>query len=700
MESIEIPPELEGRCNKLKSRILFLPQSVLNGEERECRKEDFESLMNSNIGVGGFGKVYKVRHKKSKNIYAIKVINKAKIIANDLVEQIKLEVRIMYELDHEHIVKLYNHYEDEDNFYLILQYCGKGQLYTLLKKEGRLNEKQTAQYMREIISAVEYLHSLDPPIIHRDIKPENILLDSNDSVKLCDFGWSNFFNEKSQRLTYCGTPEYLAPEMIKQKGHSKSLDIWNLGILFFELLTGRPPFEGKNQQELFQNILNFKIRWPKGFSGVAKDLVSKLLKSDPDQRIELSEIVEHPWFQAHKPTKPVIPKSLVPQKLDPSGDIEKGKYAVISKPSLKNKVETVAEGKADQLNFSHLSKKVGQAETIIDDLNKQVTELTEENNEMKVKNKLITKELENVKKENAELKEHLSKAKALGDTAEDSAQLLDELQKLRSIKKDRDDILQDLESRSKSMRQTETQLKMKQNEMEILANTHQMNTEKLESYKKKIEKLEHEVEELRSKCQRAEKEKEQIEIDSKNKIEVLQYKLLNKLETDDKQDDVAFEELLNLCKADLEDILTRIRGKVSGDEGADDMLNHETLEDFSSLQAKKLNQMKTEYEQENYENLQKIDELSTKLEEEKRMLHRKYKDEIDEKGHQILKLKTVDSKYKAEQEKNNSLLQQLKELQDQNNALKLDLNVMKQEKTLNAEKRRILSEKLQEYEGR
>ena len=133
MESIEVPEHLKDRVNKVKNRILFLPQSVLNGEECECKKEDFESLMNSNIGVGGFGKVYKVRHKKSKNIYAIKVINKAKILANNLVEQIKLEVRIMYELNHENIVKLSNHYEDEDNFYLILQYCSKGQLYTILK---------------------------------------------------------------------------------------------------------------------------------------------------------------------------------------------------------------------------------------------------------------------------------------------------------------------------------------------------------------------------------------------------------------------------------------------------------------------------------------------------------------------------------------------------------------------------------------
>jgi serine/threonine protein kinase len=100
--------------------MLFLSPSVLSGEERECRKDDFESLANSNIGVGGFGKVYKVRHKVSKNVYAIKVINKKKILEHDLVEQIKLEVKIMYKLDHNHILKLYNHYEDDDNFYLIL----------------------------------------------------------------------------------------------------------------------------------------------------------------------------------------------------------------------------------------------------------------------------------------------------------------------------------------------------------------------------------------------------------------------------------------------------------------------------------------------------------------------------------------------------------------------------------------------------
>ena len=141
---IEIPPHLKDKVNNVKNRILFLSPSVMSGEERECKKDDFESLANSNIGVGGFGKVYKVRHKVSKNVFAIKVINKRKIIEHNLVEQIKLEVKIMYKLNHEHILKLYNHYEDDDNFFLILQYCAKGQIYSLLKREGKFGEKLAA----------------------------------------------------------------------------------------------------------------------------------------------------------------------------------------------------------------------------------------------------------------------------------------------------------------------------------------------------------------------------------------------------------------------------------------------------------------------------------------------------------------------------------------------------------------------------
>ena len=183
----EIPESIKSKINKVKNRILFLSPSVSSGEEKEACKEDFESQTNSNIGSGGFGKVYKIRHKVSKNIYAIKVISKSKIIENKLTEQMKLEIKIMYCLNHKHIIKLYNHFEDDDNFYLILEFAPKSQLYSKLKMHGRFDEKHAARYMREIISAVEYLHSYKPPILHRDIKPENILLDANDHCKLTDF---------------------------------------------------------------------------------------------------------------------------------------------------------------------------------------------------------------------------------------------------------------------------------------------------------------------------------------------------------------------------------------------------------------------------------------------------------------------------------------------------------------------------------
>jgi len=263
----------------------------------------------------------------------------------------------MYKLNHDHILKLYNHYEDDDNFYLILQYCAKGQIYSLLKKEGRFNEKLAAQYLRECISAVNYLHSLDPPIIHRDIKPENILLDSNGIVKLADFGWSNYFDDDSRRLTYCGTPEYLAPEMIKQSGHDKSLDVWNLGVLLFELLTGSPPFEGGNQNELFTNILSLKIKWPKGFSGIAKDLISKLLKIDPKQRIVIQDITDHPWFKSIAQIRQV---SNYVETEDSSrlleSQMDEKDYQVVSKPSVTNKAEANEENSRQSVLDKKLSK--------------------------------------------------------------------------------------------------------------------------------------------------------------------------------------------------------------------------------------------------------------------------------------------------------------------------------------------------------
>lgn len=299
--------QVQPILNNIKNRLLILSPTVSEGIERESNKDDFEALDDKALGKGGFGHVWKVRHKLSGKIFAIKVINKDYIRKENMVDQINREIEIMYRTDHPHIIKLYNHYEDEDNFYLIMHCAGKGQLYSQLKRLKRLDERTVAQYMREVISAVKYLHALKPPIIHRDIKPENVLLDSDGRAKLADFGWSNFYEENKKRETYCGTPEYLAPEMVMKAGHNEAIDIWSLGVLMFELLAGRPPFVYKGDPTaLYADIKGLKIKWTDDFPILAKNLISKILKLRPIERPSLDEILEHPWFKETPLLRPLL----------------------------------------------------------------------------------------------------------------------------------------------------------------------------------------------------------------------------------------------------------------------------------------------------------------------------------------------------------------------------------------------------------
>ena len=293
--------------NKVKKRLLILSPAVAAGLEREACKTDFESLEDKSIGKGGFGSVWKVRHKVTKQIYAIKVINKDSIVKQNMVEQTNREIEIMYKLDHPHIIKLYSHFEDDEDFCLIMQIASKGQLYSIIKRLKRLDQRTAAQYMREVISAIKYLHTRNPPIIHRDIKPENILLDNDGRCKLADFGWSNFEDGNKFRDTYCGTPEYLAPEMVTKSGHNESVDIWALGVLIFEMLTGRTPFNYTGDRiQLFNNIKTLRIVWTDDFPQLAKDLVGRILRLNPKDRLTLDQIINHQWFKDVPIIKPVL----------------------------------------------------------------------------------------------------------------------------------------------------------------------------------------------------------------------------------------------------------------------------------------------------------------------------------------------------------------------------------------------------------
>ena len=298
-------------CNKVAKRFLKFSESVELGLEPEPFISDF--IIIKELGRGSFGKVFLVSHKKTNAKYALKVINKNNK-HNEEKNYIEREIEIMYTLKHPNCIRLFGNFEDDSYFYFIMEHAPKGNLYNLIKanKNEGLDKVLVANMMKDIISAIHYLHNLNPPIIHRDIKPENILLTNDNKVKLTDFGWANYLNlDNDQRTTLCGTPLYLAPEMIERKGHGKYVDIWCLGVLLFELLVGKPPFSGGNNTDLLiKNILRVKILWPKypkkEIDKDAKDLISKILKYDPEQRISIEEMVRHPFFVKNCSEQPII----------------------------------------------------------------------------------------------------------------------------------------------------------------------------------------------------------------------------------------------------------------------------------------------------------------------------------------------------------------------------------------------------------
>ena len=300
--------------NPVKNRFLPLSQSVSSNLEPEPKITDFKIIRE--IGSGSFGRVYLAKHLKTKVDYAIKVIDKRNKTNIEGKPYFRREIEIMSKIRHPNCVRLFGNFEDENFCYFIMEYIPGGNLYTLMSSNRNtgLNIYLVASIVRDLASAIYYLHNMNPPIIHRDIKPENILLTNNKKIKLTDFGWSNYIDfEGEQRSTLCGTPIYLAPEMITNSGHDKHVDIWCLGVLLFELLTGTPPFIGQNRVLLMKNIINVNIIWPSpprlAIDPDAKDLISKILKKNPNERISLENMIKHNFFIKYCPNvKPVFDK--------------------------------------------------------------------------------------------------------------------------------------------------------------------------------------------------------------------------------------------------------------------------------------------------------------------------------------------------------------------------------------------------------
>ena len=396
-EEKSVPHPLSLKLNKVKNRLLFLSPTVRTGLERECNKNDFFREGDSYIGKGAFGEVWKVSHRQSNKIYVIKVMDKLAIKDQKLSDQINREIEIMYKLNHPHVMKLINHFEDDEKFYLIMPYASKGQLYSLLRRQVRFDQRTAAQYMREVLEAVRYIHSFSPKIIHRDIKPENLLLDENYRVLLSDFGWSNFLDENETRKTFCGTPEYLSPEMAKKTGHNEMVDIWALGVLLFEFLAGYAPFSGSCPKELYTNIKKLKVNWPVDFPPLAKNLISKILKLNPSERLSVDEILDHPWFTQNPPLRHVLTNYLTDEK-----DILKSHLIIASPESVEDKLNDITDPHKKR-KFGTLRIQSGEGDE--EEEEEEAEEKNEDNNDDKYNIENENDNINNIKNEKREKNE-------------------------------------------------------------------------------------------------------------------------------------------------------------------------------------------------------------------------------------------------------------------------------------------------------
>ncbi|KAI8372862.1 kinase-like domain-containing protein [Radiomyces spectabilis] len=264
-------------------------------ESAELSLQDFKLLRT--LGTGSFGRVHLAQSKHNKRYYAIKVLKKAEIVRLKQVEHTNSERAVLMDVQCPFIVNLWGTFQDSQNLFMVMDYVAGGELFSVLRKCKRFTEDAARFYAGEVLLALAYLHSHD--IIYRDLKPENILLDSRGHIKMTDFG----FAKKVRRNTWtmCGTPDYLAPEVIESKGYGKSVDYWSLGVLIYEMLAGHAPFYDESQFRLYEKILTTEPQYPSHFSSEVKDLLRHLLTTDLTKRYGnlkrgYKDIMDHRWF--------------------------------------------------------------------------------------------------------------------------------------------------------------------------------------------------------------------------------------------------------------------------------------------------------------------------------------------------------------------------------------------------------------------
>ncbi|KAK3722134.1 cAMP-dependent protein kinase catalytic subunit [Vermiconidia calcicola] len=250
------------------------------------------------LGTGSFGRVHLVQSKHNSRFYAVKVLKKAQVVKMKQVEHTNDERRMLQRCRHPFLITLWGTWQDSKNIYMVMDFIEGGELFSLLRKSQRFPNPVAKFYAAEVTLALDYLHSMN--IIYRDLKPENLLLDRHGHLKITDFGFAKEVPDIT--WTLCGTPDYLAPEVVSSKGYNKSVDWWSLGILIFEMLAGFTPFwDSGSPLKIYENILKGRVKYPPYIHHDAQDLLTKLITADLTKRLGnlhggSRDVMTHPWF--------------------------------------------------------------------------------------------------------------------------------------------------------------------------------------------------------------------------------------------------------------------------------------------------------------------------------------------------------------------------------------------------------------------